>query len=330
MKRFIESFKLILKFLFAFAIIGYMVKSGHLDLATVGRGLAHRKLIVLCYALIVCSTACAFFRWHLLLLGQGLRFSFLKIVRYGMIGAFFNTTMPGAVSGDIIKAWYMVADHKNYDKTRVLTTILLDRVFGVFGLVIVSSIPLLWNWQSVWAIPELHHVAQLILLLLLGVIVFISYILFSMHGPLAVLRRKMDSLMKHKYGAAFVRAYDSWTEYRKHPGYLFLGLLFSVFTHLFVMTMVIACATAIGENKLEYYQYFILVPIGLLTTAVPLAPAGLGVGHVAFKALFGLLGSTNGAEIFTLFVAIQISFNLLGSFFYIGGSKYRPQESDKS
>jgi uncharacterized protein (TIRG00374 family) len=279
---------------------------------------------VCCFILLTFSCAAAFYRWNLLLIGQGLHFSFWNIIRYGMIGAFFNTTMPGAVSGDIIKAWYMVADHKQYDKTRVLTTILLDRVFGVFGLVIVSSVPLFWNWNKAWAIPELHHVALLIVALAGGVVFFFGYILLSMHGPLALLRNKMEVLAKNKYGAVLVKAYDALMEYRNRPRYLFLALFFSVCTHLFVMAMVIACAHAIGETKLELYQYFILVPIGLLTTAVPIAPAGLGVGHVAFGALFGLLGSENGAEIFTLFVAIQISFNLLGSFFYISGSKRKP------
>jgi hypothetical protein len=69
------------------------------------------------------------------------------------------------------------------------------------------------------------------------------------------------------------------------------------------------------------YQYFLLVPMGLLTTAIPIAPAGLGVGHVAFAALFSLAGSEHGAEIFTMYVTIQIVINLTGVFFYLRSPK---------
>jgi hypothetical protein len=54
------------------------------------------------------------------------------------------------------------------------------------------------------------------------------------------------------------------------------------------------------------------------------APAGLGVGHAAFHALFLLVGSSHGSELFTMLVTLQILFNLMGVFFYLRSPKVTP------
>ncbi|HEY8280432.1 MAG TPA: lysylphosphatidylglycerol synthase transmembrane domain-containing protein, partial [Bdellovibrionota bacterium] len=157
--RFLPWLKLFLKFAFAFVILWYMIYSGRLDLAVVRQGFAHRDYLLGSVGLVLFSLSIGLYRWKLLLEGQGVLLGMGEIVRYGMIGAFFNTTMPGAVSGDIIKAWYVIADRAGQRKTPVLTSVLLDRVMGVFGLVLVSASPVLIFWSTVWSTPTLHSVA---------------------------------------------------------------------------------------------------------------------------------------------------------------------------
>jgi len=61
-----------------------------------------------------------------------------------------------------------------------------------------------------------------------------------------------------------------------------------------------------------------LVPLGLLVTAVPIAPAGIGTGHAAFGWLFLRLGSKAGANVFNLFILVQLALASVGGFFYLG------------
>lgn len=323
--NFVSTFKLVLKFGFAFAILGYMVYSGRLDLVVVKRGFSHLPMLLASCTLVFFALVTSLYRWGLLMRGQGIEFTMGQLIRYGMIGNFFNTTMPGAVSGDLIKAWYVLADHKHQKKTPVLTSILLDRVMGVFGLVIVSASPIIFQWKHVWAVPQLAHLASIVLLLFAGVVFFYVYMLLASWGPLAGLRARMEVLNGSRVGKVLLQAYDAWLVYRDHPVILVQALLLSICTHLFIVAVVIFCSHALGENSIAFFQYFLLVPIGLLTTAVPVAPAGLGVGHVAFAALFKLAGSTMGAEIFTMLVTIQIIWNLTGIFFYLAGPKAQPQ-----
>jgi uncharacterized membrane protein YbhN (UPF0104 family) len=98
-------------------------------------------------------------------------------------------------------------------------------------------------------------------------------------------------------------------------------LAISIVNHILAITAVILCARALGDYSLSAYQFFLLAPMALVTTAIPIAPAGLGVGHVAFGALFSLAGSSHGAEIFTMYVTVQILVNLTGIFFYLRSPK---------
>jgi len=323
--RFFNWLKLAAKFGFAIGVLWYMVATGKLDLEVVKKGFAHTQFILSSVGLVMLAIVLSLFRWRLLLEGQGISLTSFQLVRYGMIGAFFNTTMPGAVSGDLIKAWYLIADRKGQKKTPVLTSILLDRVIGVFGLVMVSASPILLFGSSVWAVPQLRTIAIPVLGLFAGVVVFFSYIMLSVWGPLAYLRKRMEGLNENRFGRVFLQAYDAWTSYRSRPWTLVLALLLSIVNHLCMVLVIFMASRAIGDEPLSMFHYFLLVPIGLLTTAVPVAPAGLGVGHAAFDALFNLVGSPHGPEMFTMLVTVQILLNLTGIFFYLRSPKLGPQ-----
>ena len=206
----------------------------------------------------------------------------------------------------------------------MLTSILLDRVMGVFGLVFVAASPLVIFGPTVWAIPELRKVAVPVLVLFVGVVAFFAYVMLSGWGPIAFLRGKLEFLSANRIGKIFLQAYDAWVNYRAHPGILFASLLISVANFLCMVGVSMLCGLAIGETSLTPVHYFLLVPIGLLATAIPVAPAGLGVGHAAFAWLFSLVGSHHGPEVFTMLVTIQILFNLMGVFFYLSGPKVVP------
>ena len=57
--------------------------------------------------------------------------------------------------------------------------------------------------------------------------------------------------------------------------------------------------------------------------AIPISPAGLGVGHAIFDILFRYFSVDNGASLFNLFFIVTIFLHLLGGIPYIF-SKKRP------
>lgn len=314
--------KFLSKFAISFGIIGYMIYYDKLDIAIVKQGMSSGSFLIVSFLCLIGSASCAMYRWNVLLQGQKIVLGAWNTIRYCFIGVFFNTTMPGVVSGDIVKAWYVLNDlPKGQKKTPVLTAILLDRIFGLFGLIIVSSTALLLNFQSIWADPALRSVGLITLVLLSGVIFFFMYVMLNDWGPFAWVRHFMENRKDNKVISFALKVYDAWMVYQSQPKKLVGSLALSVCAHVLAVICVIACSRALGVEGVSVYMFFLIVPIGLLTTAIPIAPAGLGVGHAAFSALFTRAGSSLGAEIFTLFVTIQIMINLSGVFFYLQSPK---------
>ena len=74
------------------------------------------------------------FRWYILLKALDLVVSYFRALQLQLIGFFFNTAMPGAVGGDIVKAIYIMREQQSKRKTPAMLAVLLDRVVGVVAL----------------------------------------------------------------------------------------------------------------------------------------------------------------------------------------------------
>ena len=75
-----------------------------------------------------------------------------------------------------------------------------------------------------------------------------------------------------------------------------------------------------GLTEIPISTYIIVVPLGFIVTALPLAPAGIGVGQAAFLFLFNLVTGEPtplGATAVTLFQMSVFAFGLLGALFYL-------------
>jgi uncharacterized protein (TIRG00374 family) len=79
------------------------------------------------------------FRWQILLIAVGIRPGIKIVIRLSLIGYAFSTIIPGAVSGDIIKAYYIVKRRSN-KRTVAATTILLDRALGLFTMLLTAAV----------------------------------------------------------------------------------------------------------------------------------------------------------------------------------------------
>jgi hypothetical protein len=199
-------------------------------------------------------------------------------------------------------------------------------VIGLFGLIIVSLIAMSLHWETVWNSRSLHSLALANLALGGGVALFFLLVTLSNWGPFRWVRGRLAEKHESKIAQAFLKAFDAWSAYRESPKVLWGSLFLATITHSCIVLAILFCARALGETQMQAYQIFLLAPIGLLTIALPIAPAGLGVGHVAFNALFISVGSKLGAEIFTLFITLQIAINLSGAIFYIRAPKAARKE----
>lgn len=116
---------------------------------------------------IVASELLAMWRWHLLLRVYGVPCSLGGVVRLGYTGLFFNLFVPGAISGDVIRAVYL--GQAAGRRSQVAFTVVLDRLFGLLSLPCVAVLGLCLQ-RNAWPVAWIGGLGAIVLVLLAGLL----------------------------------------------------------------------------------------------------------------------------------------------------------------
>src|SRR6202040_2248363 len=102
--------------------------------------------LALAGVLALASVLLTFVRWYILVRAQDLPFTLPSALRLGMIGYYLSTFLPGAVGGDIIKAAFIAREQSR--RTVAVTTVIMDRVMGLCGLIWLVALIGGYFWMS--------------------------------------------------------------------------------------------------------------------------------------------------------------------------------------
>ena len=309
-----------LKLGLAFAIIAYLVKTGKIDFNSIYNAKSNYPLLIICFFLLLTAIFINFYRWALLLKGQHIIIPRKDVISLSFIGLFFTTILPGAVGGDLIKSVY-IAKRSPDKRTASVVTVLLDRIIGVVVLIIIGCFGVFMNLQMFLTHPALKT---------LGIMMISILIVMTVITILGLSRRIRGSNRVNSFidmipmSSHIFKIYDAFHAYRKNLRYLWYAFFISFVTHFLNISTFYIAARALNFDMLEIKTFFFIVPIGLITTAIPLAPAGLGIGQAAFLKLFEWsLGypSTIGADAITIIQALSILIFSFGAYFYLSYKK---------
>jgi uncharacterized membrane protein YbhN (UPF0104 family) len=109
-------------------------------------------------------------------------------------------------------------------------------------------------------------------------------------------------------------------EYRQQPAVVRNALALSVLNQAITCCSFYLALRSTGVTGLRMSQFFLIVPLGLVTGAVPISPAGIGVGQAAFFALFTIVApsyASAGTDAFTVFQAMYILLCVSGLYWYV-------------
>lgn len=287
-----------------------------LDFSRVHKVLTNLPVVLCTLLIFVFTNLVAVARWQGLLRGQSIHITYLEALKLCMIGVFFNTAIPGAVSGDVVKGYYIVSQQPNKrGRIKAFATLFIDRLLGLSALICVSFVAMLFHYKSMSGSGTLKPLCGLITLLWLGVVAFYAFVLIELS-----LFHRFKELLRRLPGVGDLasRMFEAVKIYENRRHIIVQGLLMSVAIHCaLIFSFIILARTLGGFGSVSTDKFFFLVPFGLLVTAIPIAPAGLGTGHAAFLALFQLVGSKAGADLFTAYVSFQIFLSLVGGIFYV-------------
>ncbi|MBL6992080.1 MAG: flippase-like domain-containing protein [Bacteriovoracaceae bacterium] len=312
MKKYLIPF---LKLLFVFAILTWFYYSGRMDFGFFKISLKYKWEWFLCLSLLVLSDVIASLRWKVILTkSTEQKLSMLHALQLTWIGLFFNTVLPGIISGDLIKVYYTAK--RNYvRRTHTFSTIIYDRLIGLFGLLILYSFGIIF-----WKKELLMYGDQAKYLIHSGEAIGVALPLFFIF--LFMSKRHLAEVISLTKRIPFLGTHTN----------NFLQILLDITTNkiitlasIFLSILAQLCAIlafwfimnpAVG-GRFPLEVAFCVVPLGVLTTAIPITPAGLGIGHLAFDVLMQLFNFSSGASLFNIFIAGIMFVNLLGIFPYI-------------
>lgn len=254
------------------------------------------------------------YRWLLLLQGQKIESSVKQTLPLTFIGLFFTLAMPGAVGGDVLRAYYIAQDQPG-TKLRAATSVLMDRVVGLYAMALTALLALITNLDRITASPHLRPLALFVAVLAVGLTVF--FILGFSESVRA--HGLTEKFLKTVPGGGLIeRIYDAVHDYRHGKKQFVWGVLLSMIVQaLSILCFFIISISLHYENVTMGALYFI-VPLGLIAMAVPLSPGGVGVGQYAFLALFSWYGLPEnlGPTLITIFQVVQAIIGLIGVPFY--------------
>ncbi|HEY8506204.1 MAG TPA: lysylphosphatidylglycerol synthase transmembrane domain-containing protein [Gemmataceae bacterium] len=288
----------LVKYAIGFGLLAYVLASNwHSDDPSTP-GLAELlrnpvQFVPLLAAAVLCaaSVLLTFVRWYLLVRAQDLPFTLRGAVRLGLVGYFFNTFLPGAVGGDILKA-YAISKQQSR-RTVAVATVLIDRAIGLWGLVWFVGLLGFYlhaaGHPALGSHPELRTIVRTawwVLAATLGVWVALG---FLPQWRAERFSRRLRSLPKvgHSLGEFWLAV---WI-YRNKPGAVFGALLMSLVSHTgFVLTFHFATRIfAAGQPEADlgtFAEHFLIVPVGMIVQAFFPSPGGVGGGEAAFGWLY--------------------------------------------
>jgi uncharacterized membrane protein YbhN (UPF0104 family) len=272
-------------------------------------------LLAQAQALFLVGLVGTFVRWFTLVRVIEPRFTFRAAILLGFIGYVFNLVIPGAVGGDLIKAAYLARMH--IKKTQAIASMVIDRILGLLGLFVLATIAGLVAWSTAPSDVQKLIVAAWVAT---GLGVLVLAVIFSQvitrifpqlgtgHSRLSLITTELKAMS---------------STYRRRLGVVFAcGALATMIHSLNVLAFYrLGQMLYPSQMRTTVGEHFLMVPLILFTTAVPLPFGALGLTEDVSDRLFTLVNHPGGALAMMGFRVVMYGAGLVGACVYLAKLK---------
>ena len=158
---------------------------------------------------------------------------------------------------------------------------LIDRLIGLAGMVAISLLAVAFNVHMVAARPAVSLSIGVALLFLAFVAFFALAFSQRIYG-----HRLVEAVLSRLPGGRTIRrVYEAVHSYRRAMSRFWQAWAVTLISQSISLVFFMLVGTAMGFS-VPVSAYVFAVPLGLIATALPISPAGVGVGQVAFSYLF--------------------------------------------
>lgn len=301
------------KILLGAALIGALFMLGGLDVSVLATAASRWGYLAAGIVCVASAISLGAVRWHIILGVPGIHPPFADTFRLTCIGTFFNACLPGCLSGDTVKAYYVVRDHTEKKVAEAAATILVDRVIGMAAFMCIASVALAVSARHLLAEPRLRP-------LVAGIVALFAVVwalIFATLSRRLRARRRRWLGKRGKVGQFLMRLDEAVSVYREERAGAWLGMGISAVGQLLNVLGCYFFGRAMGDGFLPLVEYMYLVPVAMGGNFIAITPMGVGIGESCFEGLFRLRGSEFGAEIQVLWRLGTVPIGLLGLLFYV-------------
>ena len=300
------------KALVAALLIGWLVRSDSLDLGALAILFQRPALLAMDLGLFAFGAMIGTLRFRVLLGLADIDVSLRTLFRLQMTAFFFNVVIPGNIGGDVVKALYVARDAPASKRTTVLLLVFVERLLGVISLILMGSLVLVLRGRALLTDPLLRPLAPTVVGLGAATLLGGALALLVVRHAGARLDRFTSG--PSKLAKLLNQLVASMRILSAGPRSLVVVLALSMTFHAASIALFTVLTGTILERDVPYSAVATVFPLGLLSMMLPISPAGLGVGHVAFKRLFEAIGLSGGASVFNVYLLGQMVPCLLGVF----------------
>ena len=303
------------KLLVSGGLLAYFLSRIHIERFFNTFAAANFSYIALALAVYLVAQGVSAMRWTVLARPIGIETPFADMVRYYLIGMFFNLFAPGTVGGDVSRVYYLVRDEEAHASGRAVTTVhaamsvLMDRAIGMVVLVWLGAAGLLLYPEYPIPAPAKTATWLLALALLIGAL------------TVPLLRR----LLPEDGHQLIVKLRLGLRSYRTHWRALGAATALSVMVHLIQAWMHVAMGRALAL-ELPFSFCIIVYPLVGTFAAIPISVNGLGLregGYVFLLASIGI-GAEKGIAFGILLFLIVALDSLIGGLLFLLQKSPRP------
>jgi len=240
--------------------------------------LVHAGALILSIILMGFTILLGVWRWRLVLRVQGLELSLGRSLEISFIAHFFNSFLLGSTGGDLMKAYY-AARESHHKKTEAVVTVFVDRLIGLWAMLLFATIMILPNWSLLVSHSRLRPLAALIVVMMIActavvVLAFWGGVSRAWSGARPWLRR----LPK---GEWIERSLDACRLFGHQHFLVSRAVAISMILNTVCVLQLMALAWGL-QLTIPPLALFVIVPMIICISALPITPSGLGIRENLF------------------------------------------------
>ena len=217
-------------------------------------------------------------RWRMVLRVHGILLPFGRAAEISLVAHFFNSFFLGSTGGDLIKAYY-AARETHHKKTEAVVTVFVDRLVGLWAMLLFAGIMMLPNRALLSSDPLLRFPIIVVLCMLGGSSVVVLLAFYG--GVSRGWSGARDWLRRLPKGGWFEQLLEACREFGREKFFVSRALAISMVLNAVTVCQFWVLASGLGL-RIPWVMLFVIVPTIICIASLPITPSGLGVRENLF------------------------------------------------